>query len=104
MYIGPMTDGADATDPEPADQAFLSGDALGAERSRRRAAPPGTVPRRDSAPRLPVTDDPESDAGRLCGYRGCQAALPQVAGPGNRAKYCQDDKRWGPKALTCKQA
>ena len=42
----------------------------------------------------PASDDPERDAGRLCGYRGCRAALPEVAGPGNRAKYCQDDKRW----------
>jgi chromosome segregation ATPase len=44
------------------------------------------------------------DGGRLCGYRGCRAALPHISGPGNRARYCQDDKRWGSKALTCKQA
>jgi chromosome segregation ATPase len=44
-------------------------------------------------------------AGRLCGYSGCRAALPETTGPGNRAKYCQDDtKRWGSKGLSCKAA
>ena len=61
---------------------------------------------RSDSPALgpPAVDDPERDVGRLCGYRGCRAALPRVMGPGNRAKYCQDNKRWGPKELTCKQA
>src|SRR5882757_4976272 len=51
-----------------------------------------------------VPEDLSDDSARLCGYRDCRAALPAIAGPGNRAKYCQDDKRWGTKALTCKQA
>lgn len=41
---------------------------------------------------------------RLCGYRGCRAPLPQGSGRGNRAKYCQDGKTWGPRELSCRQA
>jgi hypothetical protein len=41
---------------------------------------------------------------RLCGYRGCRALLPSSSGRGNKAKYCQDGKTWGPKQLSCKQA
>lgn len=41
---------------------------------------------------------------RLCGYRGCRVLLPSSSGRGNKAKYCQDGKTWGPKQLTCKQA
>lgn len=41
---------------------------------------------------------------RLCGYRGCRVLLPSSSGRGNKAKYCQDGKTWGPKQLSCKQA
>lgn len=41
---------------------------------------------------------------RLCGYRCCRALLPSSSGRGNKAKYCQDGKTWGPKQLSCKQA
>lgn len=42
--------------------------------------------------------------GRLCGYSGCRAVLPETSGRGNRARYCQDGKTWGTKDLSCKQA
>src|SRR5690606_12841792 len=41
---------------------------------------------------------------RLCAFSGCRAPLPPASGPGNRARYCQDGKTWGPKNVTCKQA
>lgn len=50
-------------------------------------------------------DESRDETGRrLCGYRGCRVLLPPSSGRGNRAKYCQDGKTWGPKQLTCKQA
>ncbi|MGQ0575251.1 MAG: hypothetical protein ACT4RN_13740 [Pseudonocardia sp.] len=42
---------------------------------------------------------------RRCAYRSCGAALPPPTGrPGNRPKYCQDGRTWGPQELTCKAA
>lgn len=104
-----MIEDEDAGGERPADQALLGSGAAGAAPGRGRDAVGGAVAGRAhvlSGPGGTEPDDDESSgaAGRLCGYRGCRAALPEVAGPGNRAKYCQDDKRWGPKALTCKQA
>lgn len=64
----------------------------------------------------PETGTVEPDAGcgpdetrdtsgrRLCGYRGCRVLLPSSSGRGNKAKYCQDGKTWGPRQLSCKQA
>ncbi|GAA4554810.1 hypothetical protein [Pseudonocardia xishanensis] len=44
------------------------------------------------------------EGGRLCAFRQCRAPLPVSTGRGNRPRYCQDGKTWGPNDLTCKTA
>ena len=65
------------------------------------------------APATPRAGDPDPTPGaagataadRRCAYRACRASLPPPTGrPGNRPKYCQDGKTWGPAELTCKAA
>jgi hypothetical protein len=46
-----------------------------------------------------VEDEP-----RLCAFRQCRAALPVQTGRGNRPRYCQDGRSWGPNELSCKTA
>jgi hypothetical protein len=40
----------------------------------------------------------------LCAFRRCRAPIPPTSGRGNRPRYCQDGKTWGPNELTCKAA
>jgi chromosome segregation ATPase len=49
-------------------------------------------------------DESRDETLRVCGFRRCGAALPQVSGRGNRARFCQDGKVWGPRSLTCRDA
>lgn len=56
---------------------------------------------------MTVTDDVagQDATHRRCAFRACAAPLPPPTGrPGNRPKYCQDGRGWGPQGLTCKAA
>jgi chromosome segregation ATPase len=49
-------------------------------------------------------DETRDETLRVCAFRRCGSALPPVSGRGNRARFCQDGKVWGPRSLTCRDA
>lgn len=58
---------------------------------------------------LDVREDADQSPGdvatvRVCEYRRCGAPLPPAVGRGSRARFCQDGKTWGRRALNCRDA
>lgn len=49
-------------------------------------------------------DAGEATQVRVCEYRRCGAPLPPAVGRGSRARFCQDGKTWGRRALSCRDA
>ncbi|MFD9962449.1 hypothetical protein [Amycolatopsis sp. NPDC058986] len=73
---------------------------LGEQGSREGGADqPGPSPSGKTGP-----DEKRDESVRVCGYRRCGAALPQVSGRGNRPRFCQDGKTWGSRGLNCRDA